>query len=313
MQSQQGGSTLYKKTLWWVCAAIFSSITIFWVERTISRYNSKPVTSVVSIKRNESFTWPALSICPDERCYNEEAVKDLSKHYNISRDNSADPELFKLTTFTSKFDLNRYNYSDIVTKARFINRTSIISDCKYVSIRDSAELYNLTMCFDDVSAYHKWSTYNTRFAPCFKFVPTIPAKELWDYARIAIDTTVCNKYDIGIHPSVEIYYRHSSSTVKEYIGRKGYSIEFRFQAKVYDSINRKSSPCVEDNDYSQSLCNEMRIKDQVMKEAGCYFRAVTGPPKDDNYPECNNLTAYRKMQNIHRPTTSRVALFQHVY
>lgn len=291
-------NTLYVRTLWWISAIIFSSFAGFWVYKIITRYNSQPVTSIVSIKRNTSFEWPVISICPAEHCYDEDVLLEISKEYNLTVIPRA-----RRFSFGSPFDLKKSpfdfvtnNYSNILQRA-YLNRSSIIKQCFYLNWNNpKAFIHDQMQCIDDISYASRWHSHKTRYSPCHKFAAD-PATTIDDVIDISLDTSKCPTYYLAIHPASETYYRYRGSMIKEFQVPHGHNVEIILQVQEYNSINRKSSPCIEDIGYSESTCNEEEMKQQMIEAVGCYSPAKTGFPMKTKkkFFECNNSLAYGKL------------------
>ena len=108
--------------VWCIATLIFTCFALYWIIEVIKKYQSEPVMSTITLSNKKVFDWPAITVCPAESCYNDDARKELGLEYNLTvgedlswlesvtrNDFSSFISPFNINE--SNFDWEQYNYS----------------------------------------------------------------------------------------------------------------------------------------------------------------------------------------------------------
>ena len=275
-KNEQGRSKTCVRAVKWIGWLIFSGITIFWISKVLEKYLSYPVSTAVTLVKNETFTMPSITICPLTNifgfvpCLNETKLE----MYNISD--------FRPGKFT--------RYYEILSQVKYDKKGDALAQlsCHY-SIKQYRD-EGILDCKNDTNILGSWKTYQTQETTCHTFTP-IPAVGVNNYVNIILKHDPCRYFQIAIHDPSEVYELETSFDFKTRYLFSGDSYQIHAMATEFHKVNRKPSPCVEDPGYSQSAClNVMKMK-YLIKLVGCNIPDVTGFQIFEDYPRCTHMSA----------------------
>ena len=175
--------------LWCVSLLFFSCMSTFWCYQALRTYISQPVSTSVSIVKNESFTWPSITVCPHQSCYNKTILNNLGMKYNLTQYDLSywNYQPFDLTS--SNFNWEKYNYSQILSEAKYNAREDILYKCIYFNTDYYAD--SIRNCWYISSQLGTWKSYRTQDGFCHTF-NAIPAVSEGNYISILLNYKLCD-------------------------------------------------------------------------------------------------------------------------
>ena len=305
-ETKETKESICLRGLWWSLFFSLAAISFYWIYQVLNSYMSQPVTSSVSLVKNNSFTWPSISICPHQNCYNQTALELFSQEYNLTPFGALGFLEFQPFNFTEGpgigFDWEKYNYSEILAESKYREREDIVSSCFYLQTDVMDE-----SCWNISSALGNWSSYHTQDGFCHTFNP-IPAVNVANYIKIALNFDFCEYIDVAIHPFSEKFYMQKYPSIATYNFQAQQSSKLSVSVQEFKKISRKSSECEKSPEYSQTECINIKTMQYIIEISGCYIPEVTGYPVSGNYPICNNGSAITNFE-INRYNTRYTNLF----
>ena len=267
-------------------------ITIYWVYQVIVTYASNPVSSTISMIHNDTFTWPTFTFCPRINCFNRTAVNQLSKEYNLRLGSMGFWDFQPFDMENSAFDWNKYNYSEILEKAKFKRREDVLSDCKYLNTK----YYNVSGrdCMREFSKLGTWKSYITQNSPCHSFTPT-EATNVGNFIRFYLNPGTCERVNVFVHMRGERSYMEATPIINTYSRTTKNNPQILIvKVKEFKRVSKKYDPCENDPNYSESQCYRRAFVRFLVEESGCYVPELTGYQPIDDYPVCNDDAMFER-------------------
>ena len=265
----------------WTAYAGFTSVAIFWIIQVLTTYFSYPVSSVVNLVDNKTFVWPDITLCSGVTCFNETILEKMSQKYNmpyIGHTRTGDWTYPFMGYKQSNFDWDNHTIHEMLWKAKYTRLSDILATCEYIH-RDglsggSGYSYD---CLSS-SKLGSWRTYATENGVCHSFHP-IPAVDLSNRINLQLNHTKCREIIVALHSSDEVYYISTPSSLT-FVGVVGNESMYDLNTAVqtFSHVNRKSSPCEEDENYSQARCLHEKSMEWLIRNG---MSPATSPRSQD--------------------------------
>ena len=270
---------------------VFSGIAFYWISEVWISYFAYPVNTVVTLVKNETFTMPSITICPQTIVTHYKTGSKYPKTYFIPCYNETELKMYNISNFSPFTPF----YHSILSKIRYDTREEVLglSTCSY-SHNDFSD-QGVYDCMKNTSGLGSWKTYQTQHAVCHTFTPT-PATAFDDRVDFRIKLLPCNAMQIVIHSPNIVFEQETSPDFKPFTLGLGRSIALEVTASEFHNVKRKSSPCNNDPRYSQSKCLNKKKMKYLIKHSGCNIPEVTGMLKFEDYPACTSESEMIKFE-----------------
>lgn len=265
------------KLLWWICITIFTGIATYWTVTVINKYNSEPVTSTVTLRRDEAFPWPAVTVCPSTNCYNETARTNIKEKFNFEMSD----EPYSGPFVNLETDWNLFNFSSLIKETYLRHRSDILDSC----IITNSDGEHFCGEVDFFGEFGRWESYSTVSSPCHSFIPP-PMTTTDDDITWYLKSGVCKDFNIAMHEPNDRFYRAGKNYL---ILKNEYEVSISVEnMQEYNYVNRRVAPCIDDPGYSQQKCIEDKRREYLVSLYGCTIPVITGHIL--THRECNDTT-----------------------